>query len=350
MTVAVLVTGGAGYIGSHACKALHRAGLRPIVYDDLSRGHVEAVKWGPLERGDVMDRQRLKDVMLQHRPAAVLHFAGLAYIGESVIVPASYYSANALGTLSLLEAMRASGVDTLVFSSTCAVYGRPDRLPLREDHPANPINPYGVSKLMAERMIEDCARAYGFKAAVLRYFNAAGADPQSETGEAHEPETHLIPLVLETAAGRLPHVVINGHDYDTRDGTCVRDFVHVSDLAEAHVLALKRLLQGGDSDTFNLGNGKGYSVREVIDMAEHVTDRIIPAVVAPRRSGDPAVLIADATRAMRELDWRTERSSLALQIADAWRWHCKQAALAGVAPVSRPGSAELPLNYSDHRS
>jgi UDP-arabinose 4-epimerase len=187
MSVSVLVTGGAGYIGSHACKALHRAGLRPIVYDDLSRSRPEAVRWGALERGDVRDGQRLKEVMSQHRPAAVLHFAGLAYVGESIVAPGAYYSANALGTLTLLEAMRESGVDALVFSSTCAVYGRPDRLPLREDHPANPIHPYGVSKLMAERMIEDCARAYGFKVAVLRYFNAAGADPQAETGEAHEP-------------------------------------------------------------------------------------------------------------------------------------------------------------------
>jgi UDP-arabinose 4-epimerase len=347
MTVSVLVTGGAGYIGSHACKALHRAGLLPIVYDDLSRGRSEAVKWGALECGDVRDRQRLKEVMLHHRPAAILHFAGLAYVGESIVAPDSYYSANALGTLTLLQAMRESGVDRLVFSSSCAVYGRPERLPLREDDPANPINPYGLSKLMAERMIEDCARAYGFKVAVLRYFNAAGADPQAETGEAHEPETHLIPIVLEAAAGRRPHVVINGHDYDTHDGTCVRDFVHVSDLAAAHVLALKRLLQGGGSETFNLGNGKGHSVREVIDMAEHGTDRVIPVVVAPRRGGDPAVLIADAAHALRELGWRPERSSLALQIADAWRWHCKQAALGGAAPALRPGSAELPLAYSD---
>jgi UDP-glucose-4-epimerase GalE len=340
MTINILVTGGAGYIGSHACKALYEAGFNPIAYDDLSRGHAEAVKWGPLELGNVMDKERLKSVMLHHRPAAVLHFAGLAYIGESIVMPGSYYNSNSLGTLTLLEAMRESSVSFLVFSSTCAVYGHPDRLPVREDQTLNPINPYGVSKLVAERMIRDCASAYGFKFTILRYFNAAGADPEAETGEAHEPETHLIPLVLDAASGRLPHITINGQDYETRDGTCIRDFVHVSDLADAHVLAVERLLRGGDSRTFNLGNGKGYSVREVIDVAEHVTDRIVPIVVAPRRSGDPAVLIADASRAIRELHWRPQRTSLALQIADAWRWHRRRSPFADTIPahtLEQPG-------------
>jgi UDP-glucose-4-epimerase GalE len=320
MPISILVTGGAGYIGSHTCKALRRAGLRPVVYDNLSRGHAEAVKWGPLEVGDVLDKERLKGVMLRYRPAAVLHFAALAYVGESVSAPGDYYNANALGTLTLLQTMRETGLDLFVLSSTCAVYGPPQSLPIREDHRMTPINPYGASKLMAERIVADCAGAHHLRAITLRYFNAAGADPQGDIGEVHEPETHLIPIVLEAAAGLRSHVTINGTDYPTSDGTCVRDFVHVSDLAQAHVLAIRRLLQGAPSASYNLGNGKGHSIREVIDMAENVTGRRIPAIAAPRRNGDPAVLVADPSRAMRELDWHPERSSLALQIADAWRW------------------------------
>lgn len=317
----ILVSGGAGYIGSHACKALARAGFMPVTYDNLSRGHEWAVKWGPLERGDIADKERLKSVIIKHRPVAVLHFAAYAYVGESVGAPGLYYRNNVVGTLGLVEALQETGVDKLVFSSSCAVYGIPAHLPISEDQTKAPINPYGAGKLMVERMLKDFSEAHGLRLITLRFFNAAGADPDCEIGEAHEPETHLIPLVLRVAAGLASQVVVRGDDYSTPDGSCIRDYVHVADLAEAHVLALLRLLGGGDSATYNLGAGTGYSVREVIQVAQRVTGCTIPAFFGPRRIGDPPILIADPNKAIAELGWVAKLSSLDRQIADAWRWH-----------------------------
>ena len=317
----VLVTGGAGYVGSHACKALAAAGHTPVTYDSLVRGHEWAVKWGPLERGDILDRARLDEVFASHRPDAVMHFAAFAYVGESVADPARYYRNNVVGTLTLLEAMRAAGVDSMVFSSSCATYGAPAVLPITEDTPQQPINPYGASKLMAERMLADHAAAYGLKSVALRYFNAAGADPDGEIGEAHDPETHLIPLVLEAAAGRRPHVTVHGDDYDTPDGTCIRDYVHVSDLADAHVLALEALGRQEGFRPHDLATGTGLSVAEAIVAAERVTGRRIPVRTGPRRPGDPPALFADGARARAELGWTPRRSGADEIIATAWRWH-----------------------------
>lgn len=316
----VLVTGGAGYIGSHACKALARAGFTPVSYDSLEHGHAEAVRWGPLERGDIADRVRLDAVIDRHRPIAVMHFAAYAYVGESVQNPGRYYRNNVAGSLTLLEALRDHGVQACVFSSTCATYGVPQRLPLTEDHPQQPINPYGASKLMVERMLADFGAAHGLRSISLRYFNAAGADPDGETGEVHDPETHLIPLVLDAAAGRRAEISVYGEDYPTADGTCVRDYIHVSDLADAHVLALRALLAGAATTAYNLGNGTGFSVREVIACAQRVTGRTIPVTIGPRRPGDPPVLIGDATRIRRELGWSPQHADLDTIIATAWRW------------------------------
>jgi UDP-arabinose 4-epimerase len=316
----VLVTGGAGYVGSHACKALHRAGYLPIVFDNLSRGHAWAVKWGPLERGDLLHPARIAAVLKKHRPVAVLHFAGLAYVGESVANPLAYYRNNVGGAIHLLQAMRAQGVDRLVFSSTCAVYGIPERVPIREDHPQRPVNPYGQTKRMVEQLLADAAAAHGLRSVSLRYFNAAGADPEGELGEAHEPETHLIPLVLQTAAGMRPRLTINGTRYPTRDGTCIRDYVHVTDLAQAHVLALGYLARHKGAAAFNLGNGKGFSVREVIAAAARVTGRTIRARAGPRRPGDPPALVAHAGLARRKLGWQPRHRELEAILASAWRW------------------------------
>ena len=320
---AVLLVGGAGYIGSHTAKYLAQQGFLPVVYDDLSRGHREAVKWGPLEIGDIADQARLAEVLAKHRPRAVLHFAAFAYVGESVTDPALYYRNNVGGTLSLLEAMRAAGVRTLVFSSTCATYGAATTVPIVEECPQSPINPYGRSKLMIEQVLADYDQAYDFRSVCLRYFNAAGADPDGELGEEHEPEPHLIPLVLEAAAGRRPSVSIFGNDYPTRDGTCVRDYIHVTDLAQAHALALRHLLGGGASVNLNLGNGAGYSVREVIDAAEKVTGRKIPVVHGPRRPGDPPELVGSAAKARALLGWRPEHASIESIIGTAWAWHTR---------------------------
>ena len=260
----------------------------PIAYDNLSFGHQWAVKWGPFEKGDILDRNRLDEVLATYKPAAVMHFAAFAYVGESVEDPAKYYRNNVAGSLSLLEAMREHGIGKIVFSSTCATYGVPQGIPIPDDHPQNPINPYGTSKLTVERMLSDFETAYGLRSVSLRYFNAAGADPEAEIGEDHDPETHLIPLVLEAASGKRSNVTIFGTDYDTPDGTCVRDYIHVSDLAEAHVLALKALRGGRQSTSYNLGMGAGHSVREVIRVANSVTGRVIPVVEGFRRPGDPA--------------------------------------------------------------
>jgi UDP-arabinose 4-epimerase len=326
----VLVTGGAGYIGSHACKALARAGYAPVAYDNLVHGHRWAVNWGPLVEADIADRTRLDEAISTYQPIAVMHFAAHAYVGESVTDPGKYYRNNVAGTLALLEAMRDHGIDKLVFSSTCATYGVPQRLPLTEDHPQQPINPYGATKLMVERMLADFDAAHGLRSTCLRYFNAAGADPDGEIGECHDPETHLIPLVLDAAAGIRSHITIHGDDYETPDGTCVRDYIHVSDLADAHVLALRALEQGGASTAYNLGNGRGFSVREVIDSARRITGRDIPVVVGERRPGDPPVLVGDAGRVRGELGWQPRHAQLDAIIGSAWHWYQSMQGSTGV--------------------
>lgn len=315
-----LVTGGAGYVGSHACKALAQAGYLPVAYDNLVHGHEWAVKWGPLERGDISDRARLDDVIRLYRPRAILHFAAYAYVGESMADPGMYYRNNVAGSLTLIEAARDAGIDRLVFSSSCATYGHPVELPLREDAPQRPINPYGASKLMVERMIGDFGIAHGMRSIALRYFNAAGADPDNEIGEAHAPETHIIPLALDAASGRRPAVTVFGTDYDTHDGTCIRDYVHVSDLADAHVKALQAIEAGSPSTAFNLGVGHGFSVRQVIESAARVTGREIPVRWAARRPGDPAALIADASAARQALGWTPHFTDIDEIVGTAWDW------------------------------
>jgi UDP-arabinose 4-epimerase len=322
----VLVTGGAGYVGSHACKALAAAGWDPIVYDDLSTGHADLVRWGLLERGDINDAARLDQVLTRHRPDAVLHFAAFSLVGPSVTDPALAYRRNVAGSLTLLEAMRRHGVGKLVFSSSCAVYGIPETLPITEDLPLHPVNPYGGSKAMVERMLADCGSAYGLRWAALRYFNAAGADPDGETGEDHACETHLIPRALMAAAGVLPHLQVFGGDWPTEDGTCIRDYVHVSDLARWHVAALERLDQDGTGMALNLGTGRGWSVRDVVNAVELVTDRPVPLVVAPRRPGDPAILVADPTRACAELGIAPSLPGLDSMVETAWRWMLRRRA------------------------
>ena len=323
MTPNVLVTGGAGYIGSHACKALAQAGYQPVAFDNLVYGHEWAVQWGPLERGDIADRVRLDAVFAKYRPIAIMHFAAYTYVGESVQDPGKYYRNNVAGTLTLLEAARDHGIRQFIFSSTCATYGVPQQTPIREDHPQNPINPYGASKWMIERILADFDRAHGLRSISLRYFNAAGADPEGQTGEAHDPETHLIPLVLDAATGKRAAIQLFGDDYDTPDGSCIRDYIHVTDLAAAHVLALQSLQRGGQSDCYNLGNGLGYSVKEVIAVAQAVTGRTIPVQMAPRREGDPARLVGDARKAISELGWTPQFHQLDRIIETAWRWHIR---------------------------
>jgi UDP-glucose-4-epimerase GalE len=315
----ILVTGGAGYIGSHACKALAAKGYVPITYDNLSRGNVWAVKWGPFEHGDIADSQQLRAVLEKYRPRALMHFAAYAYVGESVEQPLLYYGNNFAGTAVLLQTVVDYQCIPVVFSSSCATYGVPERVPITEDHPQRPINPYGYSKLFVERMLADLNVACGLPWIALRYFNAAGADPRGEIGEAHDPETHLIPLVLAAARTGAP-VRIFGNDYDTVDGSCVRDYIHVSDIADAHVLALEYLLNGGSSCALNLANARGYSVKEVIAVAETVCGGTISSEIFARRPGDPPVLIGDARRAHVLLGWKPVRSDLKMQIADAWKW------------------------------
>lgn len=317
----ILVTGGAGYIGSHTCKALANAGYTPVTYDNLINGHEWAVKWGPLERGDILDRKRLDEVFLAYRPEAVIHFAAYAYVGESVEEPAKYYNNNLVGTLSLLETMRVHGVDTLVFSSSCAVYGIPQILPIMEEHPYQPISPYGRSKYMIEQVLEDFDKAYDLLSISLRYFNAAGADPETEIGEVHKPETHLIPIIMDVALGRRANVEIYGTDYETPDGTCIRDYVHVTDLAQAHLLALEKLLNGAPSGVYNLGSERGASVKEVLEVVQNVTDSVLVAKAGARRPGDPPMLCADSTRAKNELGWYPRFSDVLNIVETAWNWH-----------------------------
>ena len=317
----VLVVGGAGYIGSHCCKVLRATGFAPVVYDNLSTGHREFVQWGPLVEGDILDMPRLEATLDEFRPVAVMHFAALALVGESVAEPSKYWRVNVGGTLSLLDAMRKTQIDKLVFSSTCAVYGEPSIVPIHEDILKNPVNPYGATKLAAERMMDDFGLANGLRSIRLRYFNACGADPALEVGEDREVETHLIPLILDTALERRPPIGIFGSDYPTPDGTAIRDYIHVVDLADAHIRALQYLIDGGDTLAVNLGTGRGASVAEVIAAAERVVGYPIPHVKKERRPGDPANLVADPRKAARILNWHASRSDLETIMADAWSWH-----------------------------
>ena len=317
----ILITGGAGYVGSHCAKVLADAGHEGIVFDNLSTGHHASVRWGALVHGDIRDVATLNEVFDAHRIDAVMHFAALAYVGESVTLPGRYYDVNVHGTWVLLDAMKRAGVQRIVFSSSCAIYGEPDCVAIAESTKPDPINPYGFTKLVCERMMDDFGRAHGLKSARLRYFNAAGAESTGEIGEDHEPESHLIPLILDAALGRKPSIQIFGTDYQTPDGTAVRDYVHVTDLARAHVLTLQYLLDGGDTVAVNLGSGQGASVRQVIDTARAVTGLKIDVEEAPRRPGDPSILVAEAKHARELLGWSPERSNLTTIITDAWRWH-----------------------------
>jgi UDP-arabinose 4-epimerase len=316
----ILVTGGAGFIGSHASKALWKAGFRPVVLDDLSTGHARAVRWGPLEIGSLASPRLLRAVLLRVKPAAVMHFAASAYVGESITKPAAYYRNNVANTLNLLDVMLAQGVRHLVFSSTCASYGAPERLPIDETHPQRPINPYGHTKLVVEGILQAYDTAYGLKSVALRYFNAAGADPDGEIGEDHDPETHLIPSAIHAAQGRRGPLEVFGTDYPTPDGTAVRDYIHVADLADAHVLALRYLLDGGASTALNLGVGRGYSVQDAITTIERVTRREVAVTERPRRPGDPPELVADASRARSVLGWTPGFRELDEIVSTAWRW------------------------------
>ncbi|MEC9344699.1 MAG: UDP-glucose 4-epimerase GalE [Pseudomonadota bacterium] len=317
----VLVTGGAGYVGSHCCKALGAAGYLPVTFDNLSTGHRDLVKWGPLVEGDVRDTAAVAAAIAEHRPVAAMHFAALALVGESMRHPDRYYDINLGGTLALLRALTAGGVGALVFSSTCAVYGEPGEASIVEELSKAPVNPYGFTKLACERMMADFEAAGGPRHAPLRYFNAAGADPDGETGEHHENETHIIPIVLDVALGRRESVQIMGTDYPTPDGSAIRDYIHVADLADAHLRALNRLLEGGASRPFNLGTGTGTSVREIVGAVEAVTGRSVACSEAPRRPGDPPRLVASASRAATELGWQPRRSDIKTIVADAWDWH-----------------------------
>jgi len=320
MTSPILVTGGAGYIGSHTCKALRQAGFAPVAYDNLSRGNAEAVKWGELVVGDLADRALLRGTLDRYRPAAVVHFGALADVRESNENPALYYRNNVGGTAELLGAMRDCDVRHIVFSSSCAVYGVPRAVPIAEQSPFEPVSPYGASKMICERMLRDCAAASPLSFMALRYFNAAGADPEGDIGECHVPETHAIPLLLDAAAGDAAGFTVFGDDYPTPDGTCIRDYIHVSDLADAHVRALRDLLQGGESAALNVGTGRGWSVRALVDIARKVTGRDIPVRVGPRRPGDPPALVSDPALARARLGWSPRFDDIAVQMAHAWAW------------------------------
>jgi len=319
--VPVLVTGGAGYIGSHTCKALAEYGFLPVTIDNLVYGHESAVKWGPLIKGDINDRDLLDQVFATYAPLAVLHFAAFAYVGESVASPDKYYRNNLVGTITLLDALKAHGCCNLVFSSTCATYGIPHSVPIREEHEQKPINPYGWSKLMIEQIIRDYERAYGIRHATLRYFNAAGADPEGELGEDHDPETHLIPLVIEAALGQRPYIEIFGVDYPTADGSAIRDYIHVTDLAAVHVLSLQHLLNGKESLSLNVGTGRGYSVREVIQAIESASMLKVPVRESARRAGDPPVLVAEPSSAFNTLGWKPQFTDIRMTVESAIRWH-----------------------------
>lgn len=324
----ILVVGGAGYIGSHMVKQLANAGDDVITLDNLSYGYRDAVRYGKFVEGDLGDNEILDELFGGDDIDAVMHFAGFIQVGESVIEPSMYYHNNVTNTLTLLDAMRRHGIKNFIFSSTAAIFGEPDYTPIDEKHPKIPINPYGHSKLMIEQVLDDYDRAYGLRSTCLRYFNAAGADPDGELGERHVPETHLIPLILQAASGRRDDIKVFGDDYPTDDGTCVRDYIHINDLCEAHSLALHRMVKEDSSARYNLGNGKGFSVQQVIDIAKQVSGNDFKVSIEPRRAGDPAVLVADATRAQAELDWRPKFAELSGIVETAWRWEtdflCKQ--------------------------
>ncbi|WP_170529520.1 UDP-glucose 4-epimerase GalE [Ruegeria arenilitoris] len=317
----ILVTGGAGYIGSHACKALAQAGYVPVTYDNLVTGWQDAVKFGPFEQGDLLDRARLEQVFAKYQPAAVMHFAALSQVGEAMSEPGRYWRNNVTGSLSLIEAAVAAGCLDFVFSSTCATYGDHDNVVLDETTPQHPLNAYGASKRAIEDILRDFEQAHGLNHVIFRYFNVAGADPDGDVGEFHRPETHLVPLLLDAIDGKRDALTVYGTDYDTPDGTCIRDYVHVCDLVDAHVLGLRWLEQGKGSRVFNLGTGTGFSVKEVIAQSHSVTNREVPFITGPRRAGDCTKLVSGSTRAEAELGWRPKRSRLEVMIADAWRWH-----------------------------
>ena len=324
MATTILVTGGAGYIGSHTVKALQQKGYQVVVLDNLKYGHkeiVEDVLGAKLIVGDIKNRSLLDDIFGTHSISAVIHFAAYAYVGESVSNPAKYYENNVMGTLNLLQAMLAASVKNIIFSSTCATYGVPDTVPIEEQQPQAPINPYGNTKLVVEQMLKDFDVAYDLKSVIFRYFNAAGADPEGLLGEDHDPETHLIPLVLMAALGKRDSISIFGTDYPTADGSCIRDYIHVSDLAQAHVLGLEYLLESETSGIFNLGNGNGFSVKEVIETAREVTGREIKAVECDRRPGDPPALVGSGAKARQVLGWNPEYADLKSIITHAWNWH-----------------------------
>ena len=319
----ILIVGGAGYIGSHLNKEINKKGIETIILDNLSYGHRDFVKWGTFEKGDLGNIDDIRAVFKKYPIEAVMHFAAFTYVGESVEDPQKYYQNNVKNTLNLLQVMLEENVKYIVFSSTCATYGNPVEIPITESHPQNPINPYGKGKLMVETVLKDYSDAYRLKYASLRYFNAAGADPEGEVGELHDPETQLIPLILDVAAGRREDIIIFGTDYDTPDGTCIRDYIHVTDLAEAHILALEYLQNGGESDFFNLGNGNGFSVKEVIETAEEITGKHIKAAEAQRTAGDPPILVGSSTKAKETLNWNPKYDELSKIIETAWNWHKK---------------------------
>ena len=336
MPRSILVTGGAGYIGSHTCKALAVRGYQPVVFDNLSRGYRSAVKWGPLVVGHLHDKDALRQAILTHNVDAVVHFAAFAYVEESVKAPSLYFHNNVVGSLNLFDVLTELKVNKIVFSSTCAVYGIPVNFPITEDTPTNPINPYGESKLQVEHMLAWYGAAYGLNSVALRYFNAAGCDPDGELGESHDPETHLLPLAIRAALGTGPVLQIRGTDYPTRDGTAIRDFVHVSDLAEAHVLALDYLDRGGVLGPFNLGTGNGTSIREVITAVARHTGCNVPTVETDRRAGDPPQLVANPGRANTILGWQPSRSDLDTVVKTATDWEARH--YLQNAPYSRDGN------------
>ncbi len=320
-THTILVTGGAGYIGAHVCKALAKEGFLPVTYDNLSTGHAYAVKWGPFIQASLSDRDALKEACLTYQPKAVIHLAASAIVIQSMQDPAKYYRNNVVGALSLLEVMHECKINSLVFSSTCATYGQPQFIPITEEHPQLPINPYGKSKLMLEHIMQDFDAVHGIKTVSLRYFNAAGADPDTEIGENHTPETHLIPVVIQTALGIRPEVVVYGTDFASSDGSAIRDYVHVQDLADAHVAALKFVLAEKTSRAINLGTGIGHSVLEIIRAVEQYSGHNIPVRFEPRRDGEPCTLVADNRLAFDLLNWTPKRSNLNTLIESAWKWH-----------------------------